>query len=376
MKKILVSGYYGSGNAGDEAILAAMIETMTGLDPDVDITVISSNPLETTRHHGVGAVGFTDFSAIFRELRASSLLISGGGSLLQNVTSVRSLYYYLGIIAMARILRTPVMLYAQGIGPVIGGNARLVTKAVVDGTALVTVRDEGSYEELLRIGVTRPLMEVTADPVLAIRPVPPDSGRRLLSDYGVDVGERPVIGLSVREWRGWTRYKEAVARAVLTISRKLDAEIVFFPMQAPDDINAARSIASMMEDDIAVVIDRELMTGSLLSLVGNLDFLISVRLHALIFAGVMGVPSVGISYDPKVDRFLASIGEVPAGRLDDVTPESIVEAVMKKWDRRKKYREESCALFGKLRELAERNARLALGLAGSHPGGFSFSGKI
>ena len=118
MSNIVVSGYYGSKNAGDEAMLAAMIEVLSDLDPKVNITVISAKPQDTMQRHGVRAVSWISLPDIWRALRDADLMLSGGGSLLQNVTSGRSLYYYMGIIFLARLAGTPVMLYAQGIGPI------------------------------------------------------------------------------------------------------------------------------------------------------------------------------------------------------------------------------------------------------------------
>ena len=119
-RRIVVSGYYGSKNAGDEAMLAAMLEVLGDLDPKLHITVISASPADTSARHGVESVSWLSLPSIIKALWRADLLISGGGSLLQNVTSRRSLYYYLAIIFLAVIMRKKVMLYAQGIGPIIG----------------------------------------------------------------------------------------------------------------------------------------------------------------------------------------------------------------------------------------------------------------
>ena len=201
MKRIVVSGYYGAKNAGDEAMLAAMLEVLADLDPELHITVISADPADTERRHGVHAVGSLDVSGILGALRRTDLLISGGGSLLQNVTSRRSLYYYMGIILLALLLGKRVMLYAQGIGPVTGRFACRCMRWLGNRVSLITVRDEGSMAELRRLGITRPPMECTADPVLGIHPVGRETGRAILSRYGAD-GAKPVVGISVREHRG------------------------------------------------------------------------------------------------------------------------------------------------------------------------------
>ena len=93
-----------------------------------------------------------------------------------------------------------------------------------------------------------------------------------------------------------------------------------------------------------------------------MDLMLAIRLHALIFAGVMGVPMIGISYDPKIDRFLASIGEQPVGRLQDVTAEELMAEVRRKWHDKQAFQQQNAALLAQLREQAAANAELALQL--------------
>ena len=358
MSNIVVSGYYGSKNAGDEAMLAAMIEVLSELDPQTNITVISANPPDTKRRHGVEAVSWLSFSEIWKALRASDLLVSGGGSLLQNVTSRRSLYYYMAIIVLAFLAHRPVMLYAQGIGPIEGFWARTMMRLVGNGVRLITVRDHGSLAELADMGICRPKIVETADPVLAINPVSKDAGWQVLQWNGVTDG-KPLVGISVREWKGWQRYKEAFAETADRIAVELGADIVFLPMQYPEDVKTAETIAPMMKQE-AVILDGEFSTAELLSLVGNMDLLLSIRLHALIFAGVMGVPLVGVSYDPKIDRFLDSIGEIPAAKLATITADELMAEVRRKWEARETFREKNAALLRGLRKLSFQNAELAV----------------
>ncbi|MBR2215090.1 MAG: polysaccharide pyruvyl transferase CsaB [Selenomonadaceae bacterium] len=362
MGKIVVSGYYGSKNAGDEAMLAAMLEVLRSLDEKLNITVISANPQDTEERHGVKAVSWLSIPSILHSLRGADLLISGGGSLLQNVTSGRSLYYYLGIIFLAKMVGTPIMLYAQGIGPIYGRIARGLMSWLGNRVNLITVRDHGSLEELDSLKITKPHIECTADPVLAISAADLDTGTNILRAAGV-VTDKATVGISVREWKDWQRYKEVIASVSDTIVRELKAQVVFLPMQYPDDVKAAEDIAAFATEK-TVVLRSEYSTMELLSLVGNMDLMVSIRLHALIFAGVMGIPMVGLSYDPKIDRFLDSIGEKPVGTLEGITGKMLMAEIRRKWQRREEFRAQNAALFGELRKLAAKNAELALQLLG------------
>ena len=364
MKRIVVSGYYGAKNAGDEAMLAAMLEVLGDLDPELHITVISADPADTRRRHGVEAIGSFDAGAIFSAMRRADLVVSGGGSLLQNVTSGRSLYYYMAVIFLALILGKRVMLYAQGIGPVTGVFACRAMRWLGNRVSLITVRDEGSMAELRRLGIMRPPMECTADPVLGIHPVGKEAGRAILAHYGAD-GAKPVVGISVRDWQGWQHYKEVLAEISDAIVRELGARVIFLPMQYPEDVRTAETVAARTHEECTVLTD-EYTTSELLSLVANMDLMIGVRLHALIFAGVMGVPMIGISYDPKVDRFLRSIGEKPVNDLQDITTASVLKEVRRKWNERLSFAETSGELLARMRTLAARNAELALRLVHEH----------
>lgn len=361
MSNVVISGYYGSRNAGDEAMLAAMVEVLSDFNPKVNITVISANPEDTKSRHCVNAVGWLDMLGIFAALRKADLLISGGGSLLQNVTSRRSLYYYLLVIWLAELVGTPVMLYAQGIGPINGSFARWAMGYIGNRVKMITVRDRGSLKELKALGITKPPIKPTADPVHAIHQVDKMMGKNILLQHGAKVGTMPLVCISVREWGGMQHYKQVVAQAADAVVEELGAQVVFLPMQYPEDVRTAEIVAGMTKHQM-VVLPEEYNTNELLSIVGNMDLLLGIRLHALIFAGVMGVPMLGLSYDPKVDRFLESVGEEAVGTLEDVQLDVLMEKIRSKWQSRADFGQQNEELFDNLRQLAMQNAELACGV--------------
>ena len=91
MSKIVISGYYGFNNAGDEALLTAILAALRAKEPKADITVISGNPGNTIAKHQVKSLYRFAAVRLLRAIREADLVISGGGSLLQDVTSKRSL---------------------------------------------------------------------------------------------------------------------------------------------------------------------------------------------------------------------------------------------------------------------------------------------
>lgn len=357
MTKIVISGYYGFGNAGDEAMLSALLDSLLEIIPAADITVITGNSRLTQANHGVKTVHRLNFPGILRALACCDLLVSGGGSLLQDVTSSRSLYYYLAVIRAAQFLHKPVMLYAQGIGPLQRPMAKKAVAQVLQHVDMIGVRDAGSKEELLAIGVSRPPIEVTADAVLSMNPVDKGIGYRLLRKYNV-TGIRPKIGISVRDWKNMSRYKDEIAKAADVLQSRWEADIVFIPMQYPGDVRTARDIARRMQTK-PYILDERYTTVELMAIIGCMDSLLGIRLHALIFAALMHVPVTAVSYDPKIARFIDMIGENLCGTLKTVTAEMLVRDIGGKLEAggpSEHVRER----MARLREASLRNAYLAL----------------
>lgn len=327
MPKIVVSGYFGFHNSGDEAMLHAMIKALKKRLPNIELVVLSEDPQFTAKSFGVRSIPRKDPGKIWRELKDADLLISGGGGLLQDITGPLSIVYYLGIVLMAKVLCKPVVFYAQGIGPVRTGMGKLMIKLVGNRVDLITVRDADSRLELLDLGVNKPPVYVTADPVLGLDPGEIDrwAGRKILVEKGL--GRRPLVGISVRCWQGLRDYKRVVARAADELAEK-GWDVVLVPMHYPADLKACREVAALMKKN-SVLLDKYCDFRELLAVVANMDLVIGMRLHFLIFGAVMNVPLVGISYDPKVGRFLELVRQPLAGDVHSLDYSGLNNAVNK-----------------------------------------------
>ena len=216
MSNIVISGYYGFGNAGDEAMLCAIIDAIRNEEADAHITVISGNPKETSKKHNINAVGTFSAFGILKAIANSDLVISGGGSLLQDATSIRNTYYYLSIMSLAKMMGKKVMLYSQGIGPLNRPSTRRAVGFVLRFVDTITVRDSISKEELESLGIED--VEVTADAVLAMQPADLSIGAHILEGYTSKLSESieqpKKIGVAVRSWKEDTEYREALANVL------------------------------------------------------------------------------------------------------------------------------------------------------------------
>ncbi|HZK19042.1 MAG TPA: polysaccharide pyruvyl transferase CsaB [Clostridia bacterium] len=314
MLRAVISGYYGFHNSGDEAMLQAIIEVLGRRLPELELVVLTQDPDFTTGEFGVKSVQRDKPWRVWNEIRKSDLLISGGGGLLQDITGPYSIIYYLGIIFMAKLLGKPVFFYAQGVGPVRTIMGKILLRIIGNRVDFITVRDADSRMELFDLGLKNPPVVVTADPVLAIDTTVIDKERGMAivnGLFGTDTESRPTVGISVRSWRGLTEFKKIVAAAADDLAAR-GWNVILVPMHYPDDLEACRCVQSFMKQK-SVLLEERYEYRDLLAVVANMDLVIGMRLHFLIFGAVSNVPVIGISYDPKVNRFIELIRQPLAG---------------------------------------------------------------
>ena len=308
--RLVVSGYYGFGNAGDEAILTAMVGALRRRTSELELVVISGNPAATARRHGVRAIGRGAVETI-RELLRSDGVVSGGGGLLQDRTSTRSVLYYAGVMLLGVALRRPVYVYAQGIGPIEGRLARAVAGLALRRASYVSVRDQGSLDAARALGADA--VEVAADPAIGLSPAAarPPSGR-------------PIIVVAVRPAPGWAQLEEGFVAAL----RKLGEghRLAFVAMHPAQDGPLATRLAARVGPyaSVADYADLEELMGR----IGSAALVIGMRLHALILAAAAGVPFVALSYDPKVDAFAKAVQQSVAASVNGrLAPDAFVTLV-------------------------------------------------
>lgn len=360
MAEILVSGYYGFSNAGDEAILGGIITAFRAIDPAVRFTVISSKVVRTRAVHGVEAVSRGDVRAILKAMSRADLLLSGGGSLLQDVTGMKSIPYYLGVTTLGKLRGLPVMFYAQGVGPV----RRTISQTLISllGNLAVdqaTVRDEESAAELRRLGLGRKSITVTADPALAL-PVPSrEAGLAILQQEGITTTKGPLIGVAIRPWKDTdTRMLSALAQALDEVATETGGTILFVPMQYPQDVAAAREVAALMQHP-PVLFEGDVPYYDIQAVIAGCDVVVGMRYHSLVFAAMAGVPTVGLSYDQKNDNFLRLLEQRAVGTPQDLEAARLKAAILDSLANRGAIAERYSKVMERLVPLAHRNAAIA-----------------
>lgn len=355
---VVICGAYGHGNAGDEAMLEAIVGEMRGIDKYMPITVMSRRPKETRMLRGVDSVYRFNFTGFRKAMSGAKLYINGGGSLIQDVTSRRSLRYYLYTIKAARTLGCRVIMYGCGIGPVNFekdvARARNVINRNVD---VITLREPNSLEELRRFGIDRPEIILASDPAMNLPPAEDWEVDTFMKANGMTPGGG-YICFALRRWPGFDSRIGDFAAAARHSYTAFGLTPVFLPINALEDSRASERVAELLEDMPYVVLRSPMTAEMTIGLMSRMSAVVSMRLHGLIFAAGQGVPLVGISYDPKVTAFIDYIGQGPCMGLEDVTEEKLTAAVDAAV-RRSGDREGRILAAEKLRETEKKNVEAA-----------------
>lgn len=357
---VVMSGYYGFSNAGDDAILESIHQSILEASDEVEITVLSNDPEQIQNCYGMKSLHRFKLWSVLKALRQCDALLSGGGSLLQDRTSTRSILYYLSIIRGAEWMGKPVMLYANGIGPVEKAGNRRRVKRAVERASLVTLRDHSSAQELREMGVKRPDLHVTADPVFHLEPAGQERSAQLLRGAGLEPGT-PFVAVSVRDWPDTQRFSVELAALCDHLRRTYGMEVLFLLMQPHRDRQATQLVRQAMEEP-SYLLDAPCAPRELMGVLGQAKLCLAMRLHTLIFSARMAVPVLGLVYDPKVASYLKELDMPSAGDVssfDRKTAIAQADALMADYARcQQRLQKKSAALTSAARE----NERLLLEL--------------
>lgn len=323
--RVLVCGWIGSTNLGDELVLAGVRALMRR--HDASVLAVSIDPEQTRAVHGVAAIDHRRFDLITRAGRQADLVVFGGGGLVQDETSPFNLPYHLGRVVPALAAGTPVIGLGLGIGPLSGlgrAEARLLRRF-----RGITVRDAASQALLAEVGVASRLGADTAWHLTAAQPLPaaaPPNTSQQAVNGAFDGNHRPVVEVedvvtvSLRPWSGgggwlpvgWRAAATTPEWLIPTLARSLDRvatrtglPVRFVALQTDRDHALHREVAAAMDTPAELVVPH---LDDVVARIGAGRLVIAMRYHAGIAATMCGRPSVLVGYSPKVDALATALG--------------------------------------------------------------------
>jgi len=378
---ILIAGYYGFENVGDEAILSAILTDLRKQRQNLEFIVISSNPEKTASLHHVRSVHWKDINALLGAARECDLVVLGGGGIFQDYWGVPAgiqltqfhwgISYYSSIGLLANLFKKPFMIYSVGVGPLITEEGKRWTRLTFELADAATVRDPESRALLTSLGVPAKQVQIKPDPGLSLVPKA-KAAAEIFEAAGVSLRERPILGVCLRNWTEGeksTAWKQELASALDRFLEKHNAQVVFIPFQVVEhelenDHAVALELIDMMNfkdrvHTISGTYSPEVTAG----LISRCRMLVGMRLHSLIFAASAGVPAMALAYDPKVYNFMKSLGlSEYTLDLQTMDMEALASMLNTVWKQRTRIRVLLTERGGEIRLLAQENAALALDL--------------
>ena len=359
---VVICGAYGRGNAGDDAILEAILQEMRSIDPDMPITVLTKDPKATRLTYRVRTAGRMDVGTWKKAMRHAGLYINGGGSLIQDVTSRRSLWFYLHNIQAAHKAGCKVQMYGCGIGPVLREQHRKLAASVLNASVdVITLREPDSLKELQSMGVTKPEILLTADPALTLPAASEDEIDSVLLRAGIPPHGK-YLCFALRNWKGFEDKAPLFAQAAKYAYETYGLTPVFAAVEKHLDPVAGRLAAAGL-DIPHYFLDDAGSAGTIIGALSRMQAVVSMRLHALIFAAGQGIPLAGVVYDPKVSAFLRYIGQENFLDLDALTADTL-KAMIDRMVSSPISPEEQAAAVQKLRQIEQVNVDTARRLLG------------
>ena len=324
---VLVCGAYGRGNAGDDAILEAILTELRQIDPDMPIWVLSRNPKDTRLTYRVNSLYIFDVPRWWKLMGRTALYINGGGSLMQDVTSRRSLWFYLYTIRCAKRRDNKVLMYGCGIGPIrYPSNRKLTARILQANVDCITLRDTHSKTELDDMSITAPQVFLSADPTVILPAAGKEIVNGLMESFGLDPSGK-YIGFTLRPWPGYEAKAPIFGALAEYVWETYGLTPVFLPVEPRLDVPAARLAASFAKKAPCKIVERTGSSAHTIGLYSRMKVVVSMRLHALVFSAGQGVPLVGVVYDQKVSSFLSYIGQNLYCDLSEASLDTLIPLV-------------------------------------------------
>ncbi len=358
----VLSGYYGFRNSGDDALLFAIVESLRKYMPDIRLCALTSRTSLTKSQYSIDCAPRFNPFAVNRLLKNAKMLISGGGSLIQDATSSKSLLYYTYIIKLAKKHGARVYVYANGIGPLKDKNLP-VAKHALECADMITLREAQSLSELDRMKLENKNVLLTADPALLLEGENEEILHSVLKSEGIPADNK-YFGISVREWQeNDALFANKLAKIANYAYEKYSLSPLFIPMRYPHDVKISEEIASLAQAK-SYVLGKPHSVRETIGLVAKAELVFGMRLHTLIYAAGKAVPVVGLIYDKKVSGFLEYIGQDRSLDVSDIDVNKACTYIDEIMTNREQISKELKDKKSELCLLAEKNAQIAVQLLG------------
>ncbi|MCD6162698.1 MAG: polysaccharide pyruvyl transferase family protein [candidate division Zixibacteria bacterium] len=379
-KTILILGYYGNANTGDEAILSCMLNQLRDIYPDMEFCVLSGNTDFTSKMHKtaslpnilpsnyvryiIGMLGrnrVNFINTLNRIKESSALIVVGGGLFFDKPAKNKYLLEFLGKISWMKKSGKTINVIGVGVGPLYENKSKIALRKILNTVDLITVRDNESKEALNQIGVSNPETYITGDIAILLEPSPSKQIVEIMKGEKLTADKNPVIAISIR---GSDVQNPMLKKSIIKFCRyateQYNAQIWFFPFQFSgndDDRPGIRTLENEFgENNNVFFLYKEKSPMDILGLFSKADIVIGERFHSIIFSIIAQKPFIGISYLPKVERLFSEIGHKEwCVNLDNIDEDSLIKRFDNIWIEKDEIKLELADILISLRKKALLN---------------------
>lgn len=323
---IILSGYYGHSNFGDDVVMKTIIKELKNKIPNVEIAAFTKNPAEMMLRFGIDCKNRYNPFKIFCTMSNANQYICGGGTLFTDVTSRRSLLYYTQTLRMAKLKGLKTIILANGIGPFIYPDSEKKVKKALQSADIITIRDKDSYKKICEMGLENKCI-LTADISMLYTATEADNTniQRYLNNNKIN---QNYFVISLREWKYLNSdFEKTIASVCDYIAEKYKLKPVFIPIQPEKDDKITRETVNKMNQNAFICENISKNTELISGILNKANFVLSMRLHPIIFSFSQNIPIVGISYDQKVESFISENNAGECLNINNIKYDEIIHAV-------------------------------------------------
>jgi polysaccharide pyruvyl transferase CsaB len=314
--KVILVGYYGAGNIGDEAILYSMLNRLRS---HLDILVLGYG--YNTKKNDLGIkYGLlprynrpSEILKFLKRIAHTDALIFGGGGYFASKLQPRTFYYWLFLAIVAKIFRKKLIFFAASVGPFKKGITSLLAKFILNRADAIILRDSTSERFIKELGV-RNTTKVISDIVFLLEST--NSDKDIFLNSNMDSSSPKVlfvmpIRYQIKEiWKNekyrtkYIRYVQSISHLADFVVDQLNGTPIFLPFESGDIKMYLEIISSMKRKEHAVLYDKinydNIDLDFILNIIKHCNFVVGGRYHSTVFSIIAGIPVIPVVYHPKL----------------------------------------------------------------------------
>ncbi len=331
-KRILLSGYFGFGNCGDEIIL--QVETEKFQDFGFNVQFISAKSKEK---NSVSRNLLKTIKAIIQ----SDIVVSGGGGLIQDKTSLKSIFYYLFILYIGHIFKKKTVCFAQGIGPIKTRIGKFLTRKVISRVDLVTVRDNYSKNVLKECGVKKEI-NVCSDVAFLF-----NKKTELKIPYEKFIIFSPGYSKKMPKMK-------TIIEIAKAIKEKSNLPVVIMPLYPDRDGKVAKEVSQ--KTGYPYILFKNI--GQCLFAFEKSEFIVGMRYHSVVLSVLAHKSFVSMAYDPKVSAISKEFQMKYIENYEKITKNEFLKIFSFNFNNRKQIEKNISLKLLEMKNLAKKNFEL------------------